>query len=549
MRKNIIEIKKIIDETFSKKKKINFVYGFEDSNKTRFIQNFFEYLDNEKTIPTWPRSNELSTITLMNDIKNIVYLNLTIENYVDKSKSPFVIKKEILKAKKEFDSIFSIITDTGKTQKTKLLWPILNTISSFGISLGVPLLSLAFYRTEALIQLVGKWFYYFLIIICVCLILFALSSTLFYLSTVIKTNKYETKNSNQKNILDNYIKKWFNVKKNKKQKFNLITEFNILYSNTLSNELSQNKIDLLIILNDLSNNLFVPVEIKNQFEIKLISNKYTNDIFFIMNAEQIKLKSYDKQVFDFLHKMIDKIFGIKLSIIFKKDDVYQNALRRFSEKSTQNYQLLKFLNYTKQFYGVAKANDINNKKIQQYCVNILVLAIYKLLSPNDYNLFEIQLSNKYIVSDAVKKTLFFNSLKIEQLLITNISLFNNESFVFHIDQILYDPILLDNIFKNLISPNKKYTQAETLVKNNNFKLTKSIDNNQNIYIDENENIISVYKINNANAGIFDEIQEIMNINLNSNIDYCIIEFVEFKQTLVFEKIIDEFDVNPNLFKI
>lgn len=55
-----IEIKKILNNLSQTEKKIYIVYGFEGTNKTRFIQNLFDYNLTPESTRTWIRDYDLT---------------------------------------------------------------------------------------------------------------------------------------------------------------------------------------------------------------------------------------------------------------------------------------------------------------------------------------------------------------------------------------------------------------------------------------------------------------------------------------------------------
>lgn len=270
-----IEIKKILNNLSQTEKKIYIVYGFEGTNKTRFIQNLFDYNLTPESTRTWIRDYDLTEENLLIDIKNIIQLNLTEENCTLNKNKLFAIKK----AKKEIDELCNFILDKEKSENSKLLWSILNTISSFGLSLGLPLLSLAFFRTTQIIEEFGSWLFYLIICMCFSLIFFALGSTLTYLGIVIKTNKSDKKTKKPKLLIEKYLGKWFSS-----GIFKNTTNYNLLYSSVKTGTVSQRNIDYIKIINSLNNNLFIPIDIETNFDIKALLNKYKTKEFLPMNS-------------------------------------------------------------------------------------------------------------------------------------------------------------------------------------------------------------------------------------------------------------------------
>lgn len=536
-----IEIKKILNNLSQTVKKIYIVYGFEGTNKTRFIQNLFDYNLTPESTRTWIRDYDLTEENLLIDIKNIIQLNLTEENCTLNKNKLFAIKK----AKKEIDELCNFILDKEKSENSKLLWPILNTISSFGLSLGLPLLSLAFFRTTQIIEEFGSWLFYLIICMCFSLIFFALGSTLTYLGIVIKTNKSDKKTKKPKLLIEKYLGKWFSS-----GMFKNTTNYNLLYSSVKTGTVSQRNIDYIKIINSLNNNLFIPIDIETNFDIKALLNKYKTKEFLPMNSEQEKLKSFEPQTLDFILNTIYKIYGIKINNVIKSNILFLNAVKKFVEVSTTNYQIIKFFNYVKQFTNAIDKEIRIKNNIQNYFLDLLSICIYKMLDPDSYNIFELKLSKNYDFNDIVKNNLLFNSLKIEDILNKNISKFKTDSFVFYINNILYDTELLTKLTNSIASDVEKHILSlDKIIDNNNLTFNIKISDQYNLYTNKDSAIVSTYNlVLEPKENLFDILETINNLNLDNNVDITIIFISNINKILVLEKAMDEFIYAKDIIK-
>lgn len=536
-----IEIKKILNNLSQTVKKIYIVYGFEGTNKTRFIQNLFDYNLTPESTRTWIRDYDLTEENLLIDIKNIIQLNLTEENCTLNKNKLFAIKK----AKKEIDELCNFILDKEKSENSKLLWPILNTISSFGLSLGLPLLSLAFFRTTQIIEEFGSWLFYLIICMCFSLIFFALGSTLTYLGIVIKTNKSDKKTKKPKLLIEKYLGKWFSS-----GMFKNTTNYNLLYSSVKTGTVSQRNIDYIKIINSLNNNLFIPIDIETNFDIKALLNKYKTKEFLPMNSEQEKLKSFEPQTLDFILNTIYKIYGIKINNVIKSNILFLNAVKKFVEVSTTNYQIIKFFNYAKQFTNAIDKEIRIKNNIQNYFLDLLSICIYKMLDPDSYNIFELKLSKNYDFDDIVKNNLLFNSLKIEDILNKNISKFKTDSFVFYINNILYDTELLTKLTNSIANDVEKHILSlDKIIDNNNLTFNIKISDQYNLYTNKDSAIVSTYNlVLEPKENLFDILETINNLNLDNNVDITIIFISNINKILVLEKAMDEFIYAKDIIK-
>lgn len=536
-----IEIKKILNNLSQTVKKIYIVYGFEGTNKTRFIQNLFDYNLTPESTRTWIRDYDLTEENLLIDIKNIIQLNLTEENCTLNKNKLFAIKK----AKKEIDELCNFILDKEKSENSKLLWSILNTISSFGLSLGLPLLSLAFFRTTQIIEEFGSWLFYLIICMCFSLIFFALGSTLTYLGIVIKTNKSDKKTKKPKLLIEKYLGKWFSS-----GMFKNTTNYNLLYSSVKTGTVSQRNIDYIKIINSLNNNLFIPIDIETNFDIKALLNKYKTKEFLPMNSEQEKLKSFEPQTLDFILNTIYKIYGIKINNVIKSNILFLNAVKKFVEVSTTNYQIIKFFNYVKQFTNAIDKEIRIKNNIQNYFLDLLSICIYKMLDPDSYNIFELKLSKNYDFDDIVKNNLLFNSLKIEDILNKNISKFKTDSFVFYINNILYDTELLTKLTNSIANDVEKHILSlDKIIDNNNLTFNIKISDQYNLYTNKDSAIVSTYNlVLEPKENLFDILETINNLNLDNNVDITIIFISNINKILVLEKAMDEFIYAKDIIK-
>lgn len=466
---------------------------------------------------------------------------MTEENCTLNKNKLFAIKK----AKKEIDELCNFILDKEKSENSKLLWPILNTISSFGLSLGLPLLSLAFFRTTQIIEEFGSWLFYLIICMCFSLIFFALGSTLTYLGIVIKTNKSDKKTKKPKLLIEKYLGKWFSS-----GMFKNTTNYNLLYSSVKTGTVSQRNIDYIKIINSLNNNLFIPIDIETNFDIKALLNKYKTKEFLPMNSEQEKLKSFEPQTLDFILNTIYKIYGIKINNVIKSNILFLNAVKKFVEVSTTNYQIIKFFNYAKQFTNAIDKEIRIKNNIQNYFLDLLSICIYKMLDPDSYNIFELKLSKNYDFDDIVKNNLLFNSLKIEDILNKNISKFKTDSFVFYINNILYDTELLTKLTNSIANDVEKHILSlDKIIDNNNLTFNIKISDQYNLYTNKDSAIVSTYNlVLEPKENLFDILETINNLNLDNNVDITIIFISNINKILVLEKAMDEFIYAKDIIK-
>ena len=104
--------------------------------------------------------------------------------------------------------------------------------------------------------------------------------------------------------------------------FKNTTNYNLLYSSVKTGTVSQRNIDYIKIINSLNNNLFIPIDIETNFDIKALLNKYKTKEFLPMNSEQEKLKSFEPQTLDFILNTIYKIYGIKINNVIKSNILF-----------------------------------------------------------------------------------------------------------------------------------------------------------------------------------------------------------------------------------
>lgn len=247
---------------------------------------------------------------------------------------------------------------------------------------------------------------------------------------------------------------------------------------------------------------------------------------------------------------IYKIYGIKINNVIKSNILFLNAVKKFVEVSTTNYQIIKFFNYAKQFTNAIDKEIRIKNNIQNYFLDLLSICIYKMLDPDSYNIFELKLSKNYDFDDIVKNNLLFNSLKIEDILNKNISKFKTDSFVFYINNILYDTELLTKLTNSIANDVEKHILSlDKIIDNNNLTFNIKISDQYNLYTNKDSAIVSTYNlVLEPKENLFDILETINNLNLDNNVDITIIFISNINKILVLEKAMDEFIYAKDIIK-
>lgn len=177
--------------------KVICIYGKTNQKKSKTINALIKYKkdDDEIGLSFLPlksanEKNLLCDISFLIE-KNIQPANIKCFDHKKINIIKNLSKKNMIsKCSDEFSKIKKSVDNKDKyTKSSKVTGPLLNTISAFGISLGVPLLSLALFRSQEIFDSLSPYFFYSLVSICVLLVLMAITTTVYFLVSTIINNK------------------------------------------------------------------------------------------------------------------------------------------------------------------------------------------------------------------------------------------------------------------------------------------------------------------------------------------------------------------------
>lgn len=467
-----VEIYRLLNQIDSNDKMMVCVFGKSGQRKSNTLAALIDYkknldIDASKSISYLKAGNE---INLINDIKGLLKDAIN-ENNLPPFKTKrflffknFHYRRTVNKCKKELANIITSFENQDKVQQvTKTTLPILNTISAFGISLGVPLLSLSLFRVNEIIQTLTSNFYYTLIGICVVLVCVAIFTTIYFLVSTVKNNKKTLLVSNISDSLEKFVSKWFvlneefhkiNSRKNKasKIKFSIKNKHNFFYNEiNYKDNNYETIIKLMKVILMLKNNVFFTLTFDNEQDFKLIKKNHIDNFLMTFDISKYKNRGNNNALILILLNCLMSVTGINTKRLFQTNQLFANSIRFFLNNSSSNLEYLNFLNNIMKYCNMDKALCSNDRVIE-YFVNYLPIIIFYTLEKEVCLNFLYELGTYF--SFNIDSSLF-NNLKIANTLVSNLEKFDVNALVYNSTYLLDDNFFYE--ITNSINDSKKTT--------------------------------------------------------------------------------------------
>lgn len=502
-------------ESYSQKHKRNQYFQYEKSNETVINKGVYN----------------LNTDTIQKTIGDSLRENINLSNFKKHRFFKFIFKRiqkfRINRILKKLDFIEKHYIKNTSSNKLKVIFPILTTITTIGTSIGTPILSIALLRQQEIINTLTHTGYLVLISFCALAIVCGICSVIFYLVSSIIASKYEFVS---KNLIDQYkkiIAKNFilpnqnidNVKNHNKKI--MITKNSNYYFDEIdySNPSYWNYLDLLMIHNALGNNVTFVVSISEFYQLKnLFNNSWGNSTnYYVFNINSYKNGYNRDRIVNFLLSRISKDFGYNLMNLYRKNNIFKNYVDTFFEKSDNNLQIMSVLNMFKS----TNLNKVDKQEIDNnidYFVDIFYLFFLKSLDLYTYQLLIDSIIDELKIPEEIDAK--YNVLKIGNFFTTNIFKYKHNALIFNLDK------LIDENHQNDVYLRKKQfvKTSESIKKfldDNSFKKEKN-----DLYINYLKETLKVVKIkqNLENENFFLMLTSIKKSAYAKNITYLILDF-------------------------
>lgn len=444
-----LQIQKLIKLLASNEKKFIFLTNIPQEKSNFILNNFIDvFVDNEK-IPEWTWVSMINMDECIINVKKLILINIS-DDELEKNKTNSFIHKKVLapiirkKVEKISNAKAKYYNEDEKKSKN-LFWPILNTISSFGMGLGVPLFSALLFRQEQIINGtdgkggIGVPFFYGMIALAISLIILSLVTMIIGLANTIIKNKEEYISTlSHKKYLD-ILKKYFileNNNDNEKNKFNKY-KFKItkkfIFFNTNGNIHSEYYSDYIKLLNVIIKmNSKVVLTFEENLSLadkRTTRNIVSNDETSIVNFEKYKDNINIKSLFNFILYQITILTGVSSRTLINHYPLFINAIYRFIDLSSSNEQLISLIKTLKRFIGFNHNVKILKQEIP-YFVHLFSLSVLKSIDTVTFEQLYNNLSNKGYFSEEITKKTSFQLLRLDEVFERSFVLFQTNSLFF-----------------------------------------------------------------------------------------------------------------------
>lgn len=531
------------------------IAGKINNKKTKLINSLYQYMSHDQVQKSCSTTNFLSSIleangkknemqkidtenlfvnkgvysfnseTILESLSDSLHVNLFLKTNKKRGKRYSLFEKTILK---KISIIQKHNLRTNSSNRLKVIFPILTTITTIGTSIGTPILSIALLRYKEIMETFGTVGYNILIWLCGSAIVLGIVSVIFYLVTSIISSKYELISSN---LLDGYKKlllkhfllpsqKEENLKK--KRKIEIIKKSNYFFNEiNFSDKNYHSYLDLLKVHNALGNNVCFTVSINENFELKNLFNDSWggSNNYFVFDINNYK-NGYNKQrIIDFMLSRTSKDFKLNLINLYKNNDNFKMYIDQFYETSDNNLQILNVLNTFKSSPLANIQKNINMDEID-YLIDILYIYLIKSLDFYTFDLlFDSLLTDLSIPKEVESK---YNLMKLANFFTKNFWKYKENALIFNLNYI-NDEYYVGGVL-NQTKKETKQNKIQDFLQANNFKILKN--RKKVIYINNSNELLKIVQIN-KNEVIDNIFELIKNIKIEAHkekVSYLIIDF-------------------------
>ncbi len=453
----------------------------------------------KKLLPSWTSVSYPSVSDSVINIQNIILENISDAALEEKQEHALNYKKKIIapRIRRKIDEISTIKTRELRQTKTKsknLILPVLSTVSSFGIALGVPLFSALLFRQASIIEGIngqgslGVVFFFSMIGIAITLISLAVFSTISILALTVIKNKKELIADSVSTEFHKIIKKYFYLEtdnisaKEKKRKIMISRRFVFFYTQIDENHPSYLEfLSLLNIIQELGSKSFLIFNKRiNPDDRNLYKNELDKAKVDYVNFGKYKTNMNTKQITNFILYQITLLTGLSSRTLLNKYKLFTNSLYRFLDESSSNMHVLWLLYNMKKMIGSDVSITINKQSIK-YFEHLFTICVLKSLNHELFKQIIESLSNNGLISEEVKKNYLFQTLNVEQVFKENMHVYRSESLYFRLLELSsYDLNLKSMIKSNLFKPfavldkSKWETEVNASMNSKGYTLSDSI---------------------------------------------------------------------------
>ncbi|MDE6473139.1 MAG: hypothetical protein K2K73_01875 [Ureaplasma sp.] len=441
------QIDKLIKVLSSSSKEFIILSAIPDEKSNSIVSSIINICVDHNRIPNWTSLGSINSNDCALDIRNVIFNNLDDKLLKDNNESFY--KRKILapKIKKKVDKLYRYKVNYSEEiikNNKNVIWPVLTTISSFGVALGVPMFSTLLLRQNEIINgaennagALGEKFFIAFLTISIIFIIASIIAMFVSLANTIKKNRKDYVTNLLYLEFEKIIDKYFyskneNNEKAKYRKFRFQEKYIFFYSDLDVN--SPNYVEHLHLLNVLSK---MNCQCVLVFDEKITDDKAKIVYKGIIDPLKTEIISFDKyknsanikSLINFIIYQVTLISGLSGNNLMRNHSLFINGLYRFVDLSTSNEQLLKLIESLKIIIGKNKNIKIDQKFIP-YFVHLFILCIIKSLNIELYENIYYDLSTTGILSDKVLENNLAQTLRLQDVFNKNFNIYNQFALYF-----------------------------------------------------------------------------------------------------------------------
>lgn len=442
--------------------RVGVIYGLNHIDSSKIMRDIIELSIDNKYLPNWTSISEADHFEFTNDIKNLLLENVRVENLsntkIQKRKRKWSLRQNLLVSYvkyriNEVNQVRERISEKVSGKSRNIFWPVLTTVSSFGMAMGVPLFSTLMFRQEQIIDgygpdhkgALGQSFFDGILVLAIFLIAVAIAATLANLINTIVSNSREYAWKNIDKVFEKLIKTFFitpeeqaNIDKlgwfkrfMAKWKFLIKNRYFFFYTDLdPSSKDYEEKLNLLKILQKNGSSVIYSVTNMQDLDVKRITRNILNDdnsVIFRLN--EYKNSVNIKNLVNFIFYQITLLSGISTKKLMRDYPLFVHALYRFIDNSISNKQLLDLCIILKFLVGENSKILIPSANID-YFVDLFVLSVLKGLEPVVFGRLLNDIINYGMPSKGVSDNSMYQNLRIDELLNSNLIKYQSNSILF-----------------------------------------------------------------------------------------------------------------------
>ncbi|MBD5445748.1 MAG: hypothetical protein HDR31_00330 [Mycoplasma sp.] len=509
----------------------------------------------------------ITSVSLENFIKDIGWIlreNLIEENtyqwkhfkIIGKIYNKYLIKKIL----KKINALESNWKKSFYTNKTKMIFPVLTTISTIGTSIGVPILSISFFRQEEIIKTISWGGYIGVLSFCAILIGIGIISVIAYLFSVVFVNKTDYLVQNLSDGYAKLISKYFLLlsqdetkTKGVKRKIRIRKSYNLFYNEIYYSDSHFNEyMKLIMIIHALNNNVTLTLNINDKFEFKQIFSSQwgSSKNYMILDVESYKVGFSNNHIVSFLLSELSKSLDFDTKNLYRKNKNFSFIINTFCEMTTHSLQLVEFLSACKNLFKNNLTNLLNNKTEMSFLLDVFSLISFKALNSFDFSKFVQKLQNEFELTQSISET--YSALQIKQILASNWNKYGLNSLAQNLGNLLNEQKDFFSSNSNLPSLRKNdYEKQENEIINfftkKDFEKTstKKVKTSSFEMVNKIGDEVSVFSLNynNEDFNVFDEIKKIKEKCMKEDILFIAINLGDYY--LIFQQKVGKYHLISN----